>query len=69
MDWNGRPTLSTYRMPVGMTPSDVVLAAFELAAHLPLVIGAQQAGPVVAEGRLGRGAHDRRRQASAERRS
>ena len=67
MDWNGRPRLSTYRVPVGMVPSRLVLAAFDLPTDLPLVIGAQQVGPVVAEGRLGRGAHDRQFTAAGRR--
>lgn len=39
----------------------VVLAPFDLSAHLPLVIGTQQPRPVVADRRLGGCAHDRQR--------
>ena len=38
--------------------ADVVVAPVELPAHLPLVIGAQQPGPEVADGRLGGRAND-----------
>ena len=53
-----------------MTDGALVLALLDLPADLPLVIGAQQAGPVVAEGRLGGRANDASaRRTVAERRS